>query len=274
MLKEPTVIIKLNAEDAKSSTFEQIGHLLIKANTECDKFLVLYTFLKLNILNGKTLIYATTVHQAYKIRMFLLKFQIKSFVLNPDHTKLSRKSVVHFFNIGQYDILILVRGCELKDQKDPGEVLNVVNFDIPRYWKDYKYAADKVGFDNGSCLTFMYTDLAPDALKNPVVNQTDRLNNVPEMEDSECLQLIEKKMAKKIGTSLIQPLNLHWEEIKKLKSRVEDVVLSLNHKLISTHIQNEVKKQLLHSKRLKEYFEKNQEERAALEASLAKELEM
>lgn len=46
----------------------------MSCNSELDKFLVLYTFLKLEILNGKTLIMASSLEQAYKIKMFLEKF--------------------------------------------------------------------------------------------------------------------------------------------------------------------------------------------------------
>lgn len=109
-----------------------MGHLTATTNTECDKYLLLYTFLKLQILNGKTLIMAKNLEQAYKIRIFLMKFQMRSFVVNPDSTKSNQRSVVHFFNIGQFDILIMVRGANYEKDFKLGEVLNVVNFDIPR----------------------------------------------------------------------------------------------------------------------------------------------
>lgn len=82
----------------------------MSCNSELDKFLVLYTFLKLEILNGKTLIMASSLEQAYKIKMFLEKFQMRSYVVNPEQTKTFKRSVVHFFNIGQYSILILLTG--------------------------------------------------------------------------------------------------------------------------------------------------------------------
>jgi superfamily II DNA/RNA helicase len=64
----------------------------------------------MEILNGKTLIMASCIEQGYKIKMFLEKLQIRSYVVNPEQTKNFKKSVVHFFNIGQYSILILISG--------------------------------------------------------------------------------------------------------------------------------------------------------------------
>jgi superfamily II DNA/RNA helicase len=144
-----------------------MGHVVVTCKSELDKFLVLYAFLKLEILNGKTLIMASTVEQGYKIKMFLEKFQLRSYVVNPDQTKTFKRSVVHFFNIGQYSILILVAGTVRSLEQKFGDILNVVNFDFPRNWGNYKEAADLVSFDNGSVLTFEYCSSAPEKFYNP-----------------------------------------------------------------------------------------------------------
>lgn len=132
--------------------------MLVTCSTECEKFLILYTFLKLEILNGKTLIMTDTIEQAYKIKMFLLRFSIKGFVVNPESPKNFLKSVVHFFNIGQYSILILVNGVNLSEKLKYGDILNVVNFTMPRSWNEYKDASEHISFDNGSTLTLVYGD--------------------------------------------------------------------------------------------------------------------
>ena len=95
-----SVIIRLNEEQRETSKFERMGHLLVDCKSECEKYLILYSFLKLNILNGKTIVLAKDLEEAYKVKVFLNKFQIKTFVINPEGTKNNRKTVVHFFNIG------------------------------------------------------------------------------------------------------------------------------------------------------------------------------
>jgi len=51
------------------------------------------------------------------------------------------------------------------------------------------------------------------------------------------------------------------------------VFSGLSKKIVKNHISNEVKKQLLSSKRLKGYFEEHQTERDAIEKSIAEEVE-
>lgn len=81
--------------------------------------------------------------------------------MNPEQTKNFRASVVHFFNIGQYNILILIQGSVTSLKLQFGDVLNTVCFDMPWTWNIYKEAADLVEFDNGSVLTLEYGSEAP-----------------------------------------------------------------------------------------------------------------
>ena len=48
-----------------------------------------------------------------------------------------------------------------------------------------------------------------------------------------------------------------WQELNKIKTRVEDVLRSLHNKRVKTEKLNEFKKQLLSNKKLKEYFKVN-----------------
>jgi len=74
---------------------------------------------------------ANSVETAYKIKMFLNKFQIRTYVINPEQTKNFKKSIVHFFNIGQFNVLILIYGSSKQGELVYGDVLNVVCFDLP-----------------------------------------------------------------------------------------------------------------------------------------------
>ena len=65
-----------------------------------DKFVLLFTLIKLGILDGKTVIYCGDVIQAYRIKIFLSRFQLKAFVLSPELPKNQAKSLTHFFHIG------------------------------------------------------------------------------------------------------------------------------------------------------------------------------
>lgn len=67
--------------------------------------------------------------------------------------------------------------------------------------------------------------------------------------------LYQRKMQKAFSReSMIKCIPIIWQELIKIKSRVEDVVKTLDNKKVKDEKTNEFKKQLLSNKRLKEYF--------------------
>ena len=92
--------------------------------------MVLFTFLKLALLDGKVLIFANDIIQAYRIKLFLARFQLKSFVLSPELPKNQAGSLIHFFHIGQFNILIALQSG-YASQHVFKNVSHVVNFDAP-----------------------------------------------------------------------------------------------------------------------------------------------
>ncbi len=53
---------------------------------------------------------------------------------------------------------------------------------------------------------------------------------------------------------MIKCIPILWQELVKIKSRVEDIIRTLDNKTVKTEKINEFKKQLISNKRLKEYF--------------------
>jgi superfamily II DNA/RNA helicase len=82
-----TFLIKVKQEERQVSSFEQTHHLYALVSTMLDKFLILFDFVKLAIIEGKTAVFVNDVIQAYRIKYFLAKFSIRSFVLSPDMPK-------------------------------------------------------------------------------------------------------------------------------------------------------------------------------------------
>ncbi len=55
-----SMLIQLNLDDLRiASKFELIEHFYIKCDTVLSKFQILYTFVKFQLLEGKTLIFVT-----------------------------------------------------------------------------------------------------------------------------------------------------------------------------------------------------------------------
>ena len=98
----------MNDDHRVKSKFERLEHYYTLTQTPLDKFVLLFTFIKLGILDGKTLIYTNDIIQAYRIKLFMNRFHLKAFVLSPDMPKNQAKSLIHFFHIGQFNIMIVL----------------------------------------------------------------------------------------------------------------------------------------------------------------------
>ena len=72
------------------------------------------------------------------------------------------------------------------------------------------------------------------------------------------LELIQRKLIKNYQRpDLLKCLAIDWTEVHSLKTRIEDVTKSISMKVIKNERTYEVNKQLLSSKKLKEYFKNN-----------------
>lgn len=83
-----------------------------------DKFLLTYVTLKLNLLRGKILIFCNSTDRAYRLKLFLDQFGVKSGVLNPELPLASRHAIVDQFNRSVFDILIASDPATPADSKD------------------------------------------------------------------------------------------------------------------------------------------------------------
>lgn len=71
-----------------------------------DRYLVTYAMLRLNVITGKVLIFTNTVRSAFRLKLFLDQFKLKSAVLNSELPSNSRIHCVEQYNAGIFDILI------------------------------------------------------------------------------------------------------------------------------------------------------------------------
>jgi ATP-dependent RNA helicase DDX56/DBP9 len=95
------VILKLEEEKSKGN--------LVQFFLECsddDKFLILYVFLKLGLLQGKGLIFVNDVNKCYRLKLFLQQFFISSAVLNAEVPVNSRTHIIEEYNHGIFNYLI------------------------------------------------------------------------------------------------------------------------------------------------------------------------
>merc|ERR1740138_1203884 len=71
-----------------------------------DKYLILYTLLKLQLISGKTLLFVKSVEAAYRMKMLLERFSINCAVLNSDLPHNTRQDIIQSFNQNLVELLV------------------------------------------------------------------------------------------------------------------------------------------------------------------------
>merc|ERR1711920_1080228 len=85
-----------------------------------DKYLILYTLLKLQLVQGKTLMFVKSIDAAYRMKIVLERLFINSAVLNAELPHATRQNILQAFNQSLIDLLIATdAGCAgmLADEK-------------------------------------------------------------------------------------------------------------------------------------------------------------
>lgn len=77
----PQVTLKLEGSQLPDSS--QLQQFSIQCEEE-DKFLLIYTLIKLQLVKGKTLIFVGAVDRCYRLKLFLEQFGIPACVLNSE----------------------------------------------------------------------------------------------------------------------------------------------------------------------------------------------
>lgn len=191
--------------------FERIAHLHTYCETQLDKYLLLFVMVKLAVVQGKTVILVNDVVQAYRLKFFFNRFQLKCFVIAPEMPKNQVGSILHFFHIGQFDLVVMLHEGyqsrpELKD------ISTVINFDMPLKFISYKENAQLVADEDGA--VFSLVDPKADA-------------------ELEAGETIVRRFTAKFGRGdLFQCVPLLWSELVRLKSRVETVLNTLSNKAV------------------------------------------
>ncbi|TKA25315.1 hypothetical protein B0A50_06219 [Salinomyces thailandicus] len=96
-------ILDLSAEEAAEKP--RLAQYTVRT-AEADKFLLIYTIFKLQLIKGKVIIFVADIDRCYRVKLFLEQFGVRGCVLNSELPVNSRLHVVEEFNKGVYDIII------------------------------------------------------------------------------------------------------------------------------------------------------------------------
>jgi ATP-dependent RNA helicase DDX56/DBP9 len=99
------VVLKLE-EGSEHGSSGHLSQYFLPIAEPGDKFLLLFAFVKLGLLQGKGLFFVNSVESAFKLKLFLEQFGIRSAVLNAELPLNSRMHILEEFNHGIFDFLI------------------------------------------------------------------------------------------------------------------------------------------------------------------------
>ncbi|XP_019134171.1 putative ATP-dependent RNA helicase DDX56 [Larimichthys crocea] len=265
LLLHNPVILKLQGSQLPDSS--QLQQYSIKCEEE-DKFLLIYTLLRLRLVQGKTLVFVGAVDRCYRLKLFLEQFGIPACVLNSELPVQSRCHIITQFNQGFYDYIIATdeqsladptaasqapagkgkkkkateRGGKSKDKEygvsrgvDFQNVANVINFDFPTTVESYIHRVGRTArADNpGTALSFIaHTELG-------------------------LLSDVEEALTGDHADSALKPYEFKMEEIEGFRYRCRDAMRSVTKQAVKEARLKEIKQELLNSEKLKTYFEDN-----------------
>jgi len=266
--------VTLKLEESILPSALQLIQYQIKCDEE-DKFVLIYTLMKLKLISGKSLLFVNTIDRCYRLKLFLDLFGIHACVLNSELPANCRCHIVSQFNQGLYDIIIAAdevvpsgssqgdrrssskskkdKKLEKQKQKQTKEygvsrgidfqnVSNVINFDFPPTLDSYIHRVGRTARaeNKGTALTFC----------------TSR--------DEEALAAMEDDLRAEYDQSggdgdaeIFKPFNFRMEEIEGFRYRAKDAMRKVTSIAVKEARLKEIKTELLASQKLKAYFEDN-----------------
>lgn len=280
-------------------------HYFAQLKSALDRYLVMYVMLRLNVISGKVLIFTNGINSSFRLKLFLDQFKIKCAVLNSELPANSRVHCVEQFNAGIFDVLIATDEIQRDDGRGTGReekegedgdvddkmghdhngsvggkrkrnrdgvgkkghggedresefgvsrgvdfrgVAAVVNFDVPGSNASYTHRAGRTARAgaSGTVLSLPVGMLEQKALES---------------------------MAKSSGMH-IGPLSFRMDQIEAFRYRVEDCLRAITDTAVRDARLAEVRREMVNSNLLKEYFEDNPLDLDALkhDSALAKDV--
>ncbi|XP_029198920.1 probable ATP-dependent RNA helicase DDX56 [Acropora muricata] len=252
------VILKLQESQLPSD--DKLTQYFIKCEVG-DKFLLIYTLLKLKLVQGKTILFVNGINKCYRLKLFLEQFSIKACVLNSELPHNSRLHIVEEFNQDIYDYIIAsdesvfdavsssqTNGKKKKREKDKEYgvsrgvdfqgVENVINFDFPPTVDAYIHRVGRTarGDNTGTALSFVAG------------------------KDHKLLKKAEEKLAAEFPgekKEIFKQYQFKMEEIEGFRYRAQDALRVVSKPAVKEARLKEIKSEILNSEKLKSYFDDN-----------------
>lgn len=273
VLRRPLTIKVTTDGDMKDGDPTGASHYFARLKNHRDRYLVAYAMLRLNVICGKVLIFVNHINSAFRLKLFLDQFKVKSAVLNSELPANSRMHCVDQFNAGIFDILIATdeakkdireeRKAERKGKKeekkkrkrvekdeefglargvDFRDVAAVFNFDVPDSQINYTHRAGRTARagKSGTVLTLVCADREEETVR---------------------------ELGRNVGVH-IGPLSFRMDQIEAFRYRVEDCLRMVTDTAVNGARLADVHREIVNSEQLQEYFEDNPQDLDALQHNM------
>lgn len=289
-------VLQLNEDALERSKLVQY----YARTTEFDKFLLTYVIFKLQLIQGKTLVFVNSVNRGYRLKLFLEQFGVRCCILNSELPVNSRMHIVNEFNKNVYSLLIATdesnergryeedmdvpepAGAAVPDKKETDQ--KKPSKKASKSKRDGEYGVSRgIDFLNVSCvLNFDMPSTARSYTHR--VGRTARAgkagmalsfilpvkevgkHKVASIEgpqsDEKVLQRVEKQQAKR-GMEL-KPYQFNMKQVDGFRYRAQDAFGAVTANAIREARVCELRKELLNSDKLKRFFEENPQDLATL----------
>ncbi|XP_024036675.1 DEAD-box ATP-dependent RNA helicase 16 isoform X2 [Citrus clementina] len=237
ILHNPYILTLPEVGDVKDEVIPKNVQQFWISCSERDKLLYILTLLKLELVQKKALIFTNTIDMAFRLKLFLEKFGIKSAILNAELPQNSRLHILEEFNAGLFDYLIATDDTQTKekDQSDEGG-----HVDSRKSKKHPKAKLDsEFGVVRGIDFKNVHT-VSPDEMK--IFEEIKSFVGDDENEDS----------------NIIAPFPLLAQNaVESLRYRAEDVAKSVTKIAVRESRAQDLRNEILNSEKLKAHFEVN-----------------
>ncbi|CAF0831864.1 unnamed protein product [Rotaria sp. Silwood1] len=272
--------VKINQNDDYSTILPDNKQLL-QYYIYCEhdqKFVLIITILKLQLLTGRTILFVNSVEQAYRLKLLMEQFHIKTCLLNSELPMDSRLHIVQQYNDGLYDIMIATdapnavpveqeeeeqtetepekeskkkkkkktENVTRKGDKEYGvsrgidfyRVANIINFDFPM---DFDAYVHRVG-------------------RTARVDQKGLALSLISQKEMPYFEIVRGELENEYGEDMFHLYRFKSEQVDGFRYRVLDALRAITRISIREARLKEIKSEIFNSKKLKTYFNDNKKE--------------
>lgn len=287
--------LTLQIDESLTDASLQLAQLYVDCSTANEKFLLVYSLLKLGLIRGKILFFVNSVDTGYRLKLLLQQFGITSLLLNTELPFNSRQLVLQQYNRGLFDYLIATDegiGSEKLNEEvskmveQNAEVDETTAADADTAETTDKQASKSTkakpklhsgvvrGIDFQHVNVVVNYDFAPTPRSyTHRIGRTSRagqsglaLSLITPADQTALHNVLEEQRTAAAVHSPQDPqpqlkqLNLNKEDIEGFRYRVEDVSRQVTQYAVREARLAEIRQQLLHSTKLKAHFEDNPRE--------------